>query len=160
MAHLSSVSAVQKKARSLIESFDSWEDGTARQVLNNPTDAPSVVELKALLPSIEGYIRLADDLITDADFGTLSLEQQADVRAIHEELTIAQTEVKQSSDPDTVWQTTSYQQKQVLVQRERLDKRKASELHARISLDTRRQEKGLAAVTDPDAPRVVVEPKK
>lgn len=160
MAHLTSVSGVQKRARRLIESFDSWEDGMVRQVLEHPDHAPSVVELKTLLPSLDSYIRLADELIKDAEFGTLSPEQQTDVRAIHEEMTIANTEVQKASDPDTVWQATSAQHKGELVQQERCDRRTASELHARIKLDKRRQRLGSAVVIDPDAPVVVAGPPK
>jgi hypothetical protein len=158
-----SISALEKRARKINSDYYDWiEQNSAGPNTFNPSTPTTVLQLQNSSVRIEGFARLAQELMVEPGFADADFDPvlKADIQAIAEELKVAFDEIVSAVHPDTIWQDLDHGTKTSLTHNHILPDHKVDLFRARLKGDLRKQAK-IAPPADepkPDPKQVTAPP--
>jgi hypothetical protein len=155
-----SISALEKRARKLNSDYYDWiEYHSAGPNALNPSTPTTVLQLTNAAVRIDGFARLAQELIDEPGFADENFDPtlKQDIVAMAEELKTGYDEILDHVHPDTIWSGLDHGKKSELTHSHVLPDHTVDLFRARLKGDIRKQTK-IAPPADEPAPDSTLTP--
>jgi hypothetical protein len=147
-----SISALEKRARKLNSDYFDWiEHHSKGPNAFNPDTPTTALQLLNSAVRIEGFARLAQELIDEPGFADADFDPtlKQDIVEMAEELATGYAEMLSQTDPETIWRDLDHGRKTELTHSHVIPAHKVDFVRARLKGDIRKQAKIAPPADEP-----------